>query len=488
MFRSSLFYLLGRYGGSAITLMGIAGATRLVEPGDYGLYALALSASTFLYSSLLYWIRDSLLRFMPRHTEDEGRLLSQFAIGYCAVALACIVVAALSPLFDLGVQSRRLVAFIALLFLSLALCEICFALLQSRMQAGRYARLSLWRAMIGAGLSLGLAWAGWGATGLVIGMAAGSLATALPVLVEVRGLLSLRRFEPALLKEILSYGLGFSAIAALIAFNAVSDRYIIGWLIGSEAAGLYAAPYDLTARSLQVLMLAVNLAGTPLIFRAFDAGGAAQARPLLRRQFTLLVGVGLPAALGMSILARFTTTLLLGPAFQATGRDLMPWIAFATVMQSLELFYFSFAFSLTRRPLGQFLILVPTAVVNVALNILLIPRFGLTGAAAATVISYAGSLVGMALVGRRMLALPLPLADLGRIALACAAMAAVLWPVRDWTGLPAAAVALGLAAPVYLAIVVALDVAGMRSALFEVLGSLRRRLRRPRVAPSPQEP
>lgn len=477
MLRTSLLYLAGRFGSAAVLLAGVAAFTRLVPPAEYGLYALSASAASFLYSGLLYWVRDALLRFLPRHADDEGLLLTQLAAGFCLIAALTVLGAAGLFMAFAGDQSRRVVLYTAILFLTLAACEIGLALLQSRLQPGRYARLSLWRALITSGAGALFAWLGWGATGLVAGAAAGAAVAALPVLRGIVRLVEPRRFDVKLLREAASYGIGFSSVGALVAFNAVSDRYLIGWLIGSEAAGLYAAPYDLTARSLQVLMLAVNLAGTPLVFRAYDAGGLAAATPLLRRQFALLVGIGFPAAIGMAILARFTATLLLGGPFQASGETLMPWIAAATALQGLELFYFSFAFSLSRRPLAQFLVLLPTALLNLALNLVLIPRLGLLGAAMATLATYIASLVGMIVVGRRHLAVPLPLAELAKVAAACAVMAAVLWPFRQWTGLPALAVALGLAAPVYGACVIAMNVAGIRTALVRHAPAMGRRLR-----------
>ena len=38
MLKSSLIYLLGRYGASAITLLAISLYTRLVSPSEYGIY------------------------------------------------------------------------------------------------------------------------------------------------------------------------------------------------------------------------------------------------------------------------------------------------------------------------------------------------------------------------------------------------------------------------------------------------------------------
>jgi O-antigen/teichoic acid export membrane protein len=91
MLRSSLIYLVGRYGASAITLLAIAAYTRLVTPAEYGIYSLSFTAATLLYSTCLFWLRDALIRFMPLYAERERLLISQVAAGYVAVAAVSLL-------------------------------------------------------------------------------------------------------------------------------------------------------------------------------------------------------------------------------------------------------------------------------------------------------------------------------------------------------------------------------------------------------------
>ncbi|MEL6757583.1 MAG: polysaccharide biosynthesis C-terminal domain-containing protein, partial [Pseudomonadota bacterium] len=77
------------------------------------------------------------------------------------------------------------------------------------------------------------------------------------------------------------------------------------------------------------------------------------------------------------------------------------------------------------------LMLFPAAA-NIALNLVLIPQFGLLGAVMATLASYALGLAVLALKGRRLIALPLPMRDLTKIALAAIAMCPVIWALPAW--------------------------------------------------------
>ncbi|MCP8939772.1 oligosaccharide flippase family protein [Alsobacter sp. SYSU M60028] len=476
MLKSSLIYLAGRYGASAITLLAIAAYTRLVSPSEYGVYSLAFTAATLLYSFALFWLRDALIRFTPTYAEREDVLMSQVAAGYLGVAAVTLAALAAASFAPLPAEAARLVRLVVPLFLSLALCEVSLAWLQARFRPARYATLSLTRTTVAGVVGSALAWSGYGAEGIVAGTVLGYVLCALPVLAETRHLVAWRKVSWERLREIGGYGLSFSLAGALIAFIAFADRYIIAWMLGAEAAGFYAAPYDLASRSLYVLMLAVNLAGAPIIFRAYERDGLAAAEAALRRQFVLLLGASLPVATGLAIMSPFATGVLLGERFHTWGIALMPWIAAATVLQGLETFFFSFAFSLTRKPLGQTVALAATAVVNVGLNLALIPRFGLAGAAMATVLTYVFGIAGSFAAGRRLIRLPLPLGEAARIALAALVMAATLWPWREATGWPAFAWGLLVALPAYGLGLLAFNPGNLRGEVASALA--RRRARR----------
>lgn len=431
MVRNSIFYILGRYGASAITVLSVAVLTRLASPADYGVYALVVSAAQTGYSALLQWLRLALNRFLPSHAHRETFFFTQIAAGYLAVVTGVIALAVLLELLTTDADIRYALVTGVPLFVAMGFAEMGLSLLQSQLRAGLYALLSVMRAVVAAATGISLLLLGFGATGLLLGATAGYAACGLPVLWMNRSKIRLAEADRREILRLARYGMPFAVTAALGSVLALADRYIIAALMGTEAAGLYAAPYDLANRSLQVMMLAVGLAGTPLIFRAYEAGALETARPVLERHFQLLVGTAVPVAVALAMLSPAVSRLLLGPRFQDWGAVLMPWIVVATLIQGMETFYFSFAFSLARRALRLALVLFAAAAVDIGLNLLLVPIHGLEGAAAATLIAATVAALGSALSGRGILALPLPSGDLLRIATACLPLVALLWPFRD---------------------------------------------------------
>jgi O-antigen/teichoic acid export membrane protein len=175
----------------------------------------------------------------------------------------------------------------------------------------------------------------------------------------------------------------------------LSDRFFLQAWRGSYDVGLYAVTYSLAMGVTAGVMQPLLSTAAPLIVHAWHEHGELEARRRLRSALRAVVILGpvIVAALGI-----FGPSLLrvLAPARYATsgrlaavlGAGILLWFIGLFLQKELELRLDS------RRLL---LNLVFAAIVNVCANLLLIHRFGLMGAAVATVLGYA-VYVGLTLV------------------------------------------------------------------------------------------
>jgi O-antigen/teichoic acid export membrane protein len=243
---------------------------------------------------------------------------------------------------------------------------------------------------------------------------------------------------------LLAYGLPLTATVALNFVIASSDRFLVAWFLGTEAAGTYAAGYDLGWLAVTTLMLIVNLAGYPLVIRAMEGAGPAAAQVQLQQNGLLLVAVALPTVALVVMLAPNIARVVLGAPFRADGARLLPWIALAAFLAGARLYYANLAFQLSRNTLGQLWVSLAAALLNLGLNWLWIPRFGLLGAAWATLLAYGLALILGWWFGRRVFPLPMLPADALKPLGATLAMALALWPWRAGLGPLALAAQVGL--------------------------------------------
>jgi O-antigen/teichoic acid export membrane protein len=132
------------------------------------------------------------------------------------------------------------------------------------------------------------------------------------------------------------------------------------------------------------------------------------------------------------------------------------------VLSGYLAYHLGLAFQLGRRTMGQMVVSGTGGVANLALNLLLIPRFGVMGAIWASVVSYALACVVGWRLGRRHFPLPVLPAEAWKVALAAALMAAAVRPLRTILGVPGLALQIGTGAGVYALAAWALDLAGVR--------------------------
>jgi O-antigen/teichoic acid export membrane protein len=273
--------------------------------------------------------------------------------------------------------------------------------------------------------------------------------------------------RPALDRNLLTalarYGLPLALTVALTAVIGTSDRYLIAGMMGEDAAGLYSVAFDFTAQTITLLMTSIHLAMFPVAVRAWETGGAPAARERMASNAALLMAVGVPCVVGLAVLAPGIANAFLGRSFRGAAAGIIPVVALGTFLAGMKNCHFDAAFQFAHRTLSQVWIVLVAAVLNVGLNLVAIPRWGINGAAGGSVVAYVVAISLTIVVGRRHVALPLPAGPAARVLLAGAIMGAMLYPVRQHLGPAALAVQIAGGALVYGAVLLATDFLGFRT-------------------------
>jgi O-antigen/teichoic acid export membrane protein len=469
LLRHSLLYLLGRGLPGVIGFVTIAVFTRLLPPELYGRYALVVAGVSLANATLFHWLRLGLLRFLPAYSDQPAPLLATLLTGYGAMVGLGLAFGGLAFVLAPDAVWRGLVLLALPLLWAQAWFELNLCIMQSQLAPTRYGVMTLAKAVLALAGGTGLILLGLGAAGPLLALI---LAMLVPTLIFApaawRGL-GWPRPVPGLVRELLAYGLPLTATVALNFVVNSSDRFLVAWLLGTEAAGTYAAGYELGWHSVLIIMTIVNLAGYPLVVRAMEGAGPAAAQVQLQQNGLLLLAVALPALTLVVMLAPNLARVVLGAPFRADGARLLPWIALAALFAGARLYYANLAFQLSRKTLSQLWVSLAAALLNVGLNLIWIPRFGLLGAAWATLLAYGLALVLGWWLGRRVFPLPmLPVHALKPLG-ATLVMALAMWPCRAWPGPLALAAQVSLGLLVYALALVLLDLTFGRGGLLRLL-------------------
>ncbi len=205
------------------------------------------------------------------------------------------------------------------------------------------------------------------------------------------------------------------------------DMIMLHWLREARDVGLYAAAY----RFLDAVIILAASIGGPFYPRLSSMVGRDPQgiRDLLEGTWKPLLALGLPVMLGTFFLAEPLTHVLFGEQFVEAGVVLK-----VLILGSLPLIWINIpnqALLAADAVLPLARVYGLSVLINVLLNVVLIPRWGPVGAAVATVVCEWLNLVFVVRMVRREFGLSLSYEGLWRYILAAVAMSVVVWLGRD---------------------------------------------------------
>jgi len=421
--------IAGKAGVLVIGLASIAILTRYLGPEDYGRYTLALT-----YMQLFAVLADVglftiVVREISRDPERTERLVGNTLTLRLALAAAAIALAALISLllpYDPDVRAAILLAGLPLLFGMLNSTFV--TVLQARFRMGR----AVAGDVIGRAVSLA-------AVGLVVALdlgflavmgtaAAGALATALVTMWLTRRVAPVRpRTEPRVWRRLLVMALPLGVALAVNEVYFRADTLIISLYEPYEQVGLYTLAYRML--ELTLVFGTVFLTTTfPLLSQAV-ARDEPRARRTIQLSTDLFVALGAPLVAGGLVLAPDLVELAAGSDFEDASTPLRVLLAAGALAWINGVF--GYALIAKERQLSALWLNGTALAVNVGLNLLLVPRYGIVVAAVVTVASEMLILAGSYVLMRRYFDFfPAP-RTLVPALLAAAAMGALLWALSD---------------------------------------------------------
>jgi len=462
--------------------------TAYLTPADYGAAEVMLASLVAASILIRFGVIEALLRFYYLAGEQPRRVVATgFAsLFWTATAGAVVGMALAEPISRLLLDRPDAgLARLAVLGLwTLTLWEYVLTLLRLDERARAYFAITVINVIVTIPFTVWLVVVEeQGASGILLGtFGTGAIFLAWRLWQERRRL----SFVPELplLRRMLRFGLPtMPAELTLYSLNFI-DRILIVRLAGLAEAGLYALAIKF-AQGINVIARGFQLAFPPLAYSIADDDEARRAYSLIVTWFAAICAFSVA---GLWLLSRWIVDLLAAPeyfqAYEAIG-------LLATGV-SLYALYLVLVVILGRTGRTEFNLPATAAgtVVNIGLNLVLIPPLGIVGAGIALVASYLVVLVAMYALTQRLF----PVAyEWGRLALLVSATAALvaagelLLPTSGLDGFAARA-ALWMALPLLLWVsgfLSAAERAGLRTMLSPA--AVRRRLREIATAPAQRQ-
>jgi O-antigen/teichoic acid export membrane protein len=368
--------------------------TRLFPPSEYGYWALAMSVSAFLVALVVSGFGSAVLRFYPMY-KAKSTLNVFFAslVFSNAVILVFVTGVAFLTLFllrkNLPPLLFQLLPITILIFVTQSIFTVFISVMRAKEHSGSYTTFQLFVYYGGLGLGLLLVIVfGLRVDGLLWGSFI-PLVLAMPYLIflATKGVgIHLRNFHFSDALQMWQYAwpltLGNVAMWAL----KLSDLFIIRAFRTERDVGLYSVSYSLSAKSIELLVALFMLSVSPLIYSTWESKGREATEKALTMVTRVYLILCLPAAVGLSVLARPFISLLTAPEYYE-GSKIVSFVAFSSFAWGLG-FIASMGMTIKKQAgrLGANMVL--SAAVHIFLQFLLVPHFGYIASAISTLIGY----------------------------------------------------------------------------------------------------
>lgn len=466
-------YLVAYILPAAVGFFAVTAYTRLLSPAEYGVYVVGMSLAGILGAIFFAWIKLSVSRYQAMSAEVDFR-----GTAMVAFALTAAVLCATTPLVFLFRSDVSVALLLASMFVAIMAnaVDVGQEFERAKLRPYRFAAISIVRSVASVGFGLLGVWLGWGGIGLLAAFGLGSLAGIVLNLVGDRTRIA--RFQRSQFMQLARYGLPLTLAGLSVAVYSASDRLIVAYLLGKDAAGIFGVAADLPRQFMVMIASSVAAATVPLVFRSLSDNNSETTRERLTESLELLLVVVAPVAVWLALAADQVAGTLVGIDFRAGVSALLPTLVLARFFGIANQFYVQISFQLAERPFMLAAQSFLTLVVSVILMFALIPAYGLYGGALATLATEAiGFLVALVLM-RRANPVPFELNRLAGVAVSAAVMAAAMLMARSQAGgtglvsLVIISLAGGLA---YAAAAWLLNVANARTLSLRFLRTLNRR-------------
>jgi O-antigen/teichoic acid export membrane protein len=403
----------------------------------YGAWSLISVTISFIVPFSMLSFSMSIIRFLAAE-KDKNKIREDF---YSACSLVIVVGAVFSCILfllsgfiatnifkDPGLATYLRMASILVLLQSLF--QVLLAFFRRGVNIGTYTILNLSLNMVNFGLTILFILRGYSLTGVILAMIIGLTILCIVALAIIMKQIGVQRPHFSNMKSYLKWGIPLTPNSAILWIITASDRYIISYFLGVSAAGIYNAAYSIGSYA-SFALLPVGIVLYPNVSKTYDEGNRIECVNYFQYSFKYLMMISIPAAVGLSVLARPLLQVLTTPEF-ISGSPVVALVAFGALFHCFQQICI-YVFHLVGKTYMTVRILGIGAVLNITLNIVLIPRLGIFGAAMGSLIAYC--VLGMLTLylTRRYLKFDLSIPFMMKSLVSSAFMALAIWIIRPET-------------------------------------------------------
>lgn len=375
---------------SVVGLLSLTYFARQLGASQLGTFFLFLSLARFARIPVNFGIGGALTKRVSEGEDPGAYLTTALLLVAGSLTVFSLLLLVFSRQVNEYLGAQLTLALIVLLIVQEA-AALGRSTLSGELRVGETGTLRVLRNTVYVGSGVILVLYGLGANGLVVATILAELSMALLAVWKIS--ISIARPSVYHAKSLVDYGKwGLTSHLDTELYN-WADVAILGLFASSELVGAYEVAWRVSS---VIVVLAGSIHSTMLPhISSLDADGRVnEIRALIPNAITASVFLAIPGVFGIYVLGEPMLRIVFGPEFAVAYVALLV-LSVGKIVESIDGVLQSIA-SGVDRPDVRGLAVVASALSNVVLNFVLVPRIGLVGAALATTVSF---LISTVIVG-----------------------------------------------------------------------------------------
>jgi len=369
--------------GKVVTFLGIVYFANMIGAAAMGMFFLFQASLGILSIPADFGVRGAVEKRISEGTEAADRLLATgIALKVIPLVLISAALLALRGEVNEYVGGAVTVVIVASLFVREA-ALLAENVLRGELRVGETASLEVIRDVSWVASSVLLVWTGLEALALVYGWLIGHFLMALAgwYLMDT----GIGKPAAGLVQSLFNYGKYRFVLEAGSKVFGWIDVAVLGFLVTQEAVGAYEVAWRVGEA---VILVSSTIAKTifPQISAWKSENRTEEISRVLRQALTATMVLAVPAVLGTVVLVEEILELVFGTEYGVAALALVVLMGQKLVQSVYNVF--GYALQAIDRPDLSAAATVVSIAMNIGLNVVLIFRFGLVGAALATTIAY----------------------------------------------------------------------------------------------------
>jgi len=388
--KNSFVYSLGNLSVKLIGLILLPIYLKALSVSDYGVLAMLEVTSQLLIDLFSFNLSLAMLRWAAGET-DEIKKKKIISTAYLATAvislLLCAFLIPFSKQFSFILfESTDYKNYLSLLFISSAIMilnNVPLNILRLQQKSVFYAVLTTLQFVVILILNIYfVVYCNYGVLGIVISQLIGNVFVTLLLAPLVFKNVTLM-FDNKLLKSLVFYGipLAFSTISTnILTFG---DRYILNYFMPLSSVGVYSLGVKIAGLLKVLLLQSFQLGFIPIAFKMFDEPNS---KRFFTKVMTYFVFILVITSLILSVFGAEGISLFTSNKEYFSAATVIPLLSLTFVITGIR-YMVTLGFHYSRKTKYEAAIVIFGSVLNIILNILLIPIFSFVGSALAMLLS-----------------------------------------------------------------------------------------------------